>query len=212
MRDRRHGLLLLTVLTLLLAACRAPGTAAPDMPPIATTATTSPVAATVARATPTGGPSTSRATASANDTLPPGCETRQGLVRVVAGFLEAFNRGDQDALARSFPVQAAGGVSNGRSDQFQWYSVTEGDPRAGGHNVTLRSRADLLAYFVQRHEQHERLEIRSLQVNGTSGRNSVDFQYTLTRVADDLPERPVDGKGAINCDNQTIFVWSMGNP
>lgn len=141
---------------------------------------------------------------------PPHCNA-EAVTGLITRFFDAFNRGDQTALARFFPAQAAGAMSNGQRTQFQWYSVTEGNPQAGGNNFTARNLDELLAYFARRHGQHERLELRSLQINGRGWHGGIDFQYALTRAANDLPARVVEGKGSINCDDQTIFVWSMGN-
>lgn len=139
-------------------------------------------------------------------------------------FIDAFNRGDQTALARFF------------GPDFQWYSVTEGDPTVGGRHflaynpqgglvvsgpppgerVTVGHQEILLPYFAARHAHGERLQIRHLAIDVRSDRHPADFTYELTREADDLPpglggpERIVKGKGAIRCPDGTSVVWSMG--
>jgi hypothetical protein len=142
--------------------------------------------------------------------FPPGCGHEE-IVALVARFFAAFNQGDQAELARFFPEQATGAF-NGDRTRFQVYGVIEGDPRAGGRRFAARDRTELLTYFAERHRQHERLHLLTLNVSGLSWHGGIDLTFTLTRAADDLPERRVEGKGAINCDNHTIFVWNMGNP
>ncbi len=118
-------------------------------------------------------------------------ETRQ----VVDHFIDSFNRGDTAQLDQ---VVAGPG-------QFVWYSTD--DP---GHrfNDQAYDRTSLMAYFAARHRQHERLVLESFDVNGNNG----DFQFRLTRSADDgLPPTAYGGKGEIQCTTmpRTLAVWSM---
>jgi hypothetical protein len=132
-----------------------------------------------------------------------GCRA-QDVAQVVMGFLDAFNRGEQTELG-TFIGQA-----------FQWYSVTEGNaPQAGRHTV-VRTKTDVLMYFAQRHQQHERIQLQEMNISYEESRNLAHIGYVLTRYADDL-EPKLDtkdnrtvGKGAISCTDQTIVVWSMG--
>lgn len=141
-------------------------------------------------------------------TSPAGCSPRQ-VAELIMRFLDAFNRGDQVQLATFFGAD------------FQWYSMTEGsttDKNDYRHFVAY-NRDDLMSYFVRRHAQHERSQLLTVDVGhgeDSTGRSFVNIGYSLTRTADDLrpgwggPEKLVVGKGAINCKDQTIFVWSMG--
>ncbi len=152
----------------------------------------------------------------------PAC-SREEVTRLVERFLDAFNRGDQDQLARFF------------GPRFEWYSVSDrgresGDrhflaynPNGGlrlgafpeGLEVTVGHQDLLLPYFAERHAHGERLELRKLGSSYEAGRNIAHITYTLTRTAEDLelrlgkPERETLGKGAVDCTDQTIMVWSM---
>lgn len=152
------------------------------------------------------------------DSLPPGCSPRQ-VARLIMDFFDAFNNGDRDELDRFF------------GPDFKWYSVTEGDPSKGGRHFvtygtagadtagpmgypTSAKRDELLSHFAERHKQHERLKLIMVDVAGPSWHGGVDIAYVLTRHADDLldsPDHLSQGKGAINCEKQQIFVWSMGS-
>jgi hypothetical protein len=115
---------------------------------------------------------------------------------LIADFLSAFNRGDKPQLGRFF------------GSDLMWYSVTEPE-----RNFVASSQGDLLSYFEARHSHHERLQLVSIDVRGPSWHGGVDLVYTLTRQADDLGPRGqfLLGKGAVNCRDRTIFVWSMGS-
>ncbi len=128
--------------------------------------------------------------------LPAGCNSPQETAVLIAKFLDAFNRGDKRELGRSFGAD------------LMWYSVTE--PKT---NFVGYSQGDLLRYFEGRHAHHERLQLVSIDVRGPSWHGGVDIVYTLTRKADDLglQGQSLSGKGAVNCKDRTIFVWSMGS-
>jgi hypothetical protein len=132
--------------------------------------------------------------------LPAGCESEE-VVAFLTAFLDAFNRGDAAALPGFFPEEGAYPYTDKRG--FQWYSVTDLE----GHFV-IYDPAELAAYFASRHEQHERLQLLELEV-GAGPHPSVGIVFRLSREADDLPLREMVGKGAIYCDDLTIFVWSM---
>ena len=110
--------------------------------------------------------------------------------------MDAFNRGNSGQLGRVF------------GSDLMWYSVTEPD-----RNVVAYGRGDLLKYFEGRHMHHERLQLASIEVRGPSWHGGVDLVYTVTRQADDLGPQGqfLHGKGAVNCRDRTIFVWSMGS-
>jgi hypothetical protein len=135
-----------------------------------------------------------------SDHLPAGCALDE-TVQFLTDFLDAFNRGDVAALPRFFPTEGVYPYADQRG--FQWYSVTD----QNGHFVTYDP-ANLPAYLVDRHEQHERLQLLELEV-AASWHPGVDIVFRLSRKADDLPSHEANGKGAIYCDDHTIFVWSM---
>ena len=82
------------------------------------------------------------------------------------------------------------------------------------HEAAPRLRSEqikrLLDYFAKRHDQHE--EMRLLEVTSNGGGN---MSYKIRRRADDLdaelwgPDFLASGKGFVNCQDQTIDVWSM---
>jgi hypothetical protein len=118
---------------------------------------------------------------------------------LIARFVNAFNRGDARTLNQVWDSK----------EWFKWYSVgTEPGKRV---NAEAYRRDTLLAYFATRHRVHEHLALRSVQVNAYS-LGYRNFQYRLTRSADDLPGSPAayEGKGASSCVTGRIDVWSMG--
>jgi len=120
-------------------------------------------------------------------------ETRQ----VVQAFINSFDRGDMKQLDQLF----AG------PDRFQWYSIDAPGQRI---DPEARNRDSLIGYFEKRHEEHERLMLKSFSFNGNSASFS-NFGFEL--CADDgLPPTPYVGKGAIDCAQtpRTLAVWSMG--
>lgn len=217
----RHPLLLV-VLALVLAACTAPPDSGAHSQAAAPAATQPavPVALAASPATPMSTPLPVAATG--GPAAPAGC-TREGAAHLIEGFFAAFNAGDQAQLGRFF-----GG-------RFHWYSVTEGDlehggrhfvayhPRSGlllgpfppGSRVTVGQHELLLPYFAERHAHGERLQLRAVDGHADTARGLFHFVYTITREADDLPsdlggpDHRASGKGAIDCLDQTIMVWSM---
>jgi hypothetical protein len=117
--------------------------------------------------------------------------------QVVEHFIDAFNRGNLAQLDQLV------------SDQlFSWYST---DAPGERFNAEARDRGTLLAYFVARHQQHERLVMNSLDVGFTNDRAG-GFVFSLTRSADDgLPPTRYGGKGEVECAIKPISlsVWSM---
>jgi hypothetical protein len=134
--------------------------------------------------------------------LAPDCNA-DDVARLVTGFLDAFNRGDLPALAGFFPAEAARrGVSE--PGKFNWFSVS------GVAGVTAYSRDEVFPYVAERHSRHERLELLQLEV-AESWHPGADIVFDVARRADDVPAHVAGGKGAVDCQNRTIFVWSMGD-
>ncbi|HKB36850.1 MAG TPA: hypothetical protein VKD72_10370 [Gemmataceae bacterium] len=118
--------------------------------------------------------------------------------QVVQRFIDSFDRGN----IRELDQLVAG------ADLFQWYST---DPPGQRIDPGARDRDSLIAYFEKRHEEHERLLLKSFSFNGTSA-GFGNFGFELLRSADDgLPPTPYVGKGAIDCGRtpRTLVVWSM---
>jgi hypothetical protein len=119
---------------------------------------------------------------------------------LVQRFIDAFNSGDLRALDDIFAHEP----------DFEWYSTD-----APGQRFTslAKDRPSLMPYFAGRHALGERLTLRSFRFNGNSGRPWGNFEYGLTRMAEDLPPAPYYGKGAAFCygnRSDVIFAWSMG--
>lgn len=119
---------------------------------------------------------------------------------LVERFIDAFNVGDLSALDAVFA----------REPEFEWYSTD-----APGQRFTpvAQDRPSLVPYFVARHALREQLTLRSFRFNGNSGPPYGNFEYGLTRSAEDLPATAYHGKGAAFCyrtRSDVIFVWSMG--
>jgi hypothetical protein len=122
-------------------------------------------------------------------------ETRTAVRRFVA----EFNRGDLRALDRRFAP----------AERFEWYSTSAPGER---FNDAAKDRATLIPYLKARHAKHERLTLRSLKYNGAGESKYGNFEFTLTRRADDLRAAPYSGKGAAWCHRRAadeLFVWSM---
>jgi hypothetical protein len=118
---------------------------------------------------------------------------------LVRRFIDAVNAGDLRALDAVFA----------REPQFEWYSTDAPGERL---HAAAYDRSSLLPYFDARHALGERLKLRSFRFNGNSSGYG-NFEYGLTRSAEDLPPTPYYGKGASFCyhsRSDVIFVWSMG--
>ena len=143
------------------------------------------------------------------DGAPTGCSP-QDIARRIVEMFDAINRGEPNLVDEYF----------GRKDKapFEWYSMTEtGKTDADKNHFTAYSWDDLAAYFEQRYQQHERMQLRSVQFNGWDhGRGLVHFgPIELTRHADDLrlglggSESIASGKGAYHCETKAFVVLSL---
>jgi hypothetical protein len=97
-------------------------------------------------------------------------------------FVSALNAGDFEELDGVFA----------QDPDFEWYVTA-----APGERLQAGDRASLVPYFRQRHELGERLTLLSLPFNGSTlgSRSYGNFEYTLTRSANDLPPTAYAGKG-----------------
>lgn len=96
---------------------------------------------------------------------------------------------------------------------FQWYSVTEGNPRKGGRNRAIYSIEDLEKYFRGRYEQREHLELVQLRTERAG--SLIHFSMVVRRTADDLADLGIStdtatGKGALQCTSTRIVAMSIG--
>ena len=119
---------------------------------------------------------------------------------LVVRFVAAFNSGDLSRLDALFAQEP----------EFEWYSTDA----PGARSTSLAyDRPSLVPYFAGRHALGERLTLRSFRFNGNSTTPYGNFEYSLTRSAEDLEPTLYDGKGAAFCyrnRSDVIFVWSMG--
>jgi len=128
-----------------------------------------------------------------------GCSPAQ--TRTLIGrFVTAFNAGDRRAINDVWASKL----------WFKWYSVTT-DPGARTPEAAAR-RDTLLPYFAARHAAHERLTLTNVKINGVSVGGYRNFEFRLTRNADDLPKGPLAyrGKGASTCSTGRLIAWVMG--
>jgi hypothetical protein len=126
--------------------------------------------------------------------------TKEEVETLVVRFIDAFNRGDLSALDSVFAQEP----------DFEWYSTD-----APGERFTplANDRSSLVPYFASRHAVGERLALRSFRFNGNSSTPYGNFEYGLSRSAEDVAPTPYYGKGAAFCyryRSDVIFVWSMG--
>lgn len=140
------------------------------------------------------------AAGSANPSTPNvGCRPAQ-TVALVRQFLAAFNQGNRGVLNNR--------VWAGKA-YFNWYAVSA-DP-AMRVDPEARRRDTLMNYFAARHVPAERLVLTTIKINGVSGGGYRNFEFHLTRSANDLPSSPVayHGKGASNCSTGRLTTWAM---
>ncbi len=147
------------------------------------------------------------------DNYPENCSPRE-VAALVLRFFTAYNGGNQEQLASFFePHLSVHGQAGWYSDTIMTGDVgSENDRR---HFVTF-GREELLAYFSNRHDQKERLQLLSLNVSPPTSVTRVDVSYTYKRQGDDIEPGPNgvwrmgDGKGVIKCPSLKIGIWSMG--
>lgn len=131
---------------------------------------------------------------------PAGCGPREA-AGLLLELLGAANVGDQERLARFF------------GPGFQWYTVTEGDPKNGGRHVLASTRSDALTYLAERRRSGE--EQRLMVVDVGPGGRGAGVGFVLRRRAADLTpagsEHVAHGKAEIDCALGTIDIWSMSS-
>lgn len=124
--------------------------------------------------------------------------SRAQLAELVAGFVRAFNAGDQQALQRSIAQPSQGFSSFGT---------------IFGSGTQLVGRSQLAGYFAARHAQHEVITLGQLRYLGYSGQTA-SFQFGLTRQAADLSRTEYSGSGQAAChagEPPTIANWLLAN-
>jgi hypothetical protein len=113
----------------------------------------------------------------------------------VQRYLDAFNRGDQEALNALFQRSVLFTAQNPPPVGFF---------RSGGQE-------QLLEYFAQRHRQHETLELTALHIqympSGEAG-----LAPKMNQRSDDLTARVITAKGTFDCADGAIIAWNQGGP
>lgn len=145
--------------------------------------------------------------------LPAGCRPRQ-VAEVVAGFVDAFNQGDRQQISRF--LRLTGDPGPGGATPWSWYAAPEGNAERGKNRiVTYYDQDKLLAYFAERREQNERLELLMAAVIGEGQNKEVGADLSLTRTTDDLNTAPggsqrlAQVKVVIDCGERKIIRWVM---
>ncbi len=160
---------------------------------------------------PTGPVSPSPSVPTATQSSAPVSCSADSVRLVLTAFIDAFNRGEDPA--RFFAPAPTGPVSDETlATRFLWYSASTGSP-----NVTIYERRDLAPYFARRHSVGERWSLVSLSPTGVQYPRA-DFVFMLSRSAPDFrpgesqhggPPGTIFGKGALNCEQRTILVFTM---
>lgn len=132
-----------------------------------------------------------------SDSGPRACQP-QAVGELMVGFLQKVNAG-------SDPTSSF-------ASSFQWYSMTEGDPRNGGRHFVTYKRDELSDYFKARARHDESMRLIELSLNYEDERNISHIQYVIERTADDTARfgTMVSGKGAVACGEGKIELLSMG--
>jgi len=127
---------------------------------------------------------------------PPAECTPTEVAEAVRAFLDAFNRGDQQALRQIFQRSVIFSAQNPPPIGF---FLSSGQP-------------SLLDYFSQRHAHGEALELTALQIQYGEGSSEAGLAPTISRRSDDLPPGVVTAKAALDCNDRAIVVWNQGGP
>ena len=139
-----------------------------------------------------------------NPTHPERCRPR-AVAKTISGFLSSVTEGDWVALNRFVEDDP----------EFGWYSVTDGDPQEFTRHFVAYERERLDSYLKARHTKGERLRLLGVDVAYDANRNLGHIAYVLRRRAPDLLEVGItgtlaNGKGAVDCQDGRLRVWSMG--
>ena len=116
----------------------------------------------------------------------------------MVGFLQRVNAG----------IDPTGSFAS----SFQWYSMTEGNPKDDGRHFVTFERDELAEYFEGRAAHDETMKLVSLSLDYEAERDISHITYIIERTADDTAEfgTMVTGKGAIACGEGKIELLSMG--
>lgn len=125
----------------------------------------------------------------------PGC-TVDGVLGDVHDFVDAIDEKDTDRV-------------RGRlSEDFRWFSVKE----PGKANLSLFQVDDMLDYVRRSREENLEMELIALRVDGSEEPRQANVVYGVAVTADHLDDEVNVGfgKGAVDCDEGAVILWSMG--
>jgi hypothetical protein len=125
--------------------------------------------------------------------------TAEGARQTVRHVLAALEDGDLDSLDEAFAQPPV----------FRWYSSEAPGERL---DDAATDRATLRSYFERRSKAGESMNLTSFQFRGAAG-GYAQFEYGVTRTADDLDPTPFVGRGAISCNAQRgkLAAWSLAH-
>ena len=109
----------------------------------------------------------------------------------IQAFVDAVNRGDPARLELLL------------GDPFRF--ATDGP--AAWNSLNNPTRDQLLAYFRQRHQAHERWQLESLTLRPETAGHFRDFEFEITRQADGLSGTAFGGKGTVDCHASAPALW-----
>ncbi|MCO5177565.1 MAG: hypothetical protein M9890_11450, partial [Thermomicrobiales bacterium] len=121
-------------------------------------------------------------------------------------FIDAVNRGDREALSNMLP-ETEGSFEQALAGNFGL--IGYGAFVSGSTAFNSSSRNQVLNYLQERHQHDDQQQLNTLQISPSHAPDSVDIVFNLTREADDMEPTEFGGKGAIDCQNQTIYLWVM---
>jgi hypothetical protein len=124
---------------------------------------------------------------------PVDCSPTQ-VAETVRAFLDAFNRGDQQALRQIFRRSL---IFSAHNPPPVGFFLSSGQP-------------SLLDYFSQRHAHGDTLELTALHIQYREASREAGLAPTINRRADDVPPGVVTAKAAIDCDDSAIILWNQG--
>ncbi len=127
--------------------------------------------------------------------FPPADCSPTKVAEAVRAFLDAFNRGDQQALRQIFQRSV---IFSAQNPPPVGFFLSSGQP-------------SLLDYFSQRHAHSETLELTALQIQYREALSEAGLSPTISRRSDDLPPGVMGAKGAIDCNDRAIILWNQGS-
>lgn len=119
----------------------------------------------------------------------------------VAGFFQAVNHGDADAIET---VVATG-------SRLRVYSQTQRYGTGTGGFFSSRDRGEVVSHLVERQSKGDRYRARELDPNGYDRAFEIcNLGFVVERRIGGGPWKPFVGKGALDWPSGAISVWNVG--